>query len=675
MKVILIVRAMGLISCAFLSITVIAQSISLQLQSDYTLGSGAATPRFAVGDLNNDGRPDLVTATSVSGQPVSVLLNNGTGGLSSPAPITTTFIASAVAIGDFNNDGNADLAIGSTNNTVGVLNIRLGNGTGTFANESSTGLMQAVTDIAAADFNGDGNVDLAMTNVLGYATQPTNAVRMILGNGSGGFGAPTNFAVGSAPLDLEVADINGDGRPDVAVVAFAAADNVSFLLNNGSGGFTAMPALSLPSPTSAAKIASMDFNRDCGTDFAVTMGDSVWVMLNDNAGSFTGFSFFLTNQGPFVPASLAVGDFNLDRKVDIAIGRLNTSGGFSFNIVPGDGSGSIISGSIYSLSSTAITDQLAVLDINLDGRTDIAMSRRSNSLSLYNDMSALTKRTDNDYDADGRTDLSVFRPSTGDWYIQRSTQGALGLHWGIATDKPAAADYDGDFKSDIAVWREAGASYFYILRSASSTVQIEQFGITGDSPTISGDWDGDGKADVAVYRNGAAGAQSYFYYRGSLNNPSGNTTYLPWGTGGDQAVRGDFDGDGRQDAAVFRSSNLSWYVLKSSNLQPQYQVWGLASDRRVTADYDGDGKTDFAVFRPSNNVWFILNSSNGTTSYYTWGTTGDSLVPGDYNGDGKTEVAVYRPSDRRWWIPPCAVSGRVNTQFGATGDIAVQAVP
>ena len=659
-----------------------AQTVNLQLQSDYTTGTGAATPRFATGDVNRDGWPDLVTSTSVAGQPVNVFLNNGSGGFAAPIPITTSYIASAVAIGDFNNDGNPDLAIGSTNNTVGTLGIRLGNGTGNFPNEVATGLVQAVSDISAADFNLDGNVDLVMTNNLGYAVQPTNAARLILGNGSGGFGSPANFGVGASPVDLEVKDFNNDGRPDVAVVSFAVMDNVVALINNGAGGFVSTTPLSLPNPSSSAKVVSMDFDRDCKTDLAVSTADAVFVVLNTNATFATGFSFAITSQGSFVPASLATGDFNLDRFPDIAIGRLNTAGGFAFNIVPGDGSGNILSGGLFSLSSTAITDQLVTLDANLDGRTDIAMSRRSNSFSLYDGNSAFIKRTASDFDADGRADIGVFRPSAGDWFIQRSNRGLFATHWGLNGDIPTPSDFDGDFKADLAVWRpngfgDPGRSYFFILRSSNNTLQQEQFGSSGDTPSVTGDWDGDGKSDVAIFRDRASVSdpQSYFYYRPSAS-PATDFNALPWGTSGDKPVRGDFDGDGKLDLAVFRPSNAIYYLLQSSNGQVVLKNWGLASDERFAADYDGDGKTDLAVTRatsdsPPRRIWHIRNSSNDSWTTFQWGLMTDTLVPADYNGDGRAEPAVFRPSDDRWYIPPCSVSPAAATKFGTTGDVTV----
>ncbi|MGI8786756.1 MAG: FG-GAP-like repeat-containing protein [Pyrinomonadaceae bacterium] len=270
-----------------------------------------------------------------------------------------------------------------------------------------------------------------------------------------------------------------------------------------------------------------------------------------------------------------------------------------------------------------------------------------------------------DFDGDGKADASVFR--NGNWFINPSgNQGFYGVQFGLSSDKLAPADYDGDGKTDIAVWREGAFAYFYILQSSTNTVRTEQFGQTGDIVTV-GDWDGDGKSDVSVYRNSAVGSQSYFYYRGSLNNLNGTITFLPWGTSGDRPMRGDFDGDGKADAAVFRPSDGIWYIRQSSNSQARYEQWGLSTDKFVPADYDGDGKTDLAVFR--SGVWYIKQSTNNQPLSRTWGADGDSLVPGDYDGDGKVDVAVWRSGV--YYILQSTNAQSAAQSFGAAGDVPI----
>ena len=237
------------------------------------------------------------------------------------------------------------------------------------------------------------------------------------------------------------------------------------------------------------------------------------------------------------------------------------------------------------------------------------------------------RRTAFDFDGDGRSDISVFRPSDRIWYLLRSQAGFGAVQWGLSTDTIAPADYDGDLRTDIAIWRSSEGT-FYVLNSFDSTVRIENLGTAGDVP-LPNDWDADGKADVTVYRGGT---QGHFYYRPSLANPSGNVTILAWGISGDKPVLGDYDGDGRTDAAVFRPSDRVWYVRKSTDGSMVGGTFGLPDDKLVPADYDADGKTDVAVYR--NGIWYLLRSTEGFIAFH-YGLAGDMPVPADYDGDGR----------------------------------------
>jgi hypothetical protein len=280
-----------------------------------------------------------------------------------------------------------------------------------------------------------------------------------------------------------------------------------------------------------------------------------------------------------------------------------------------------------------------------------------------------------DFDGDGKSDASVFRATSGVWWINKSSGGNTGWQWGLATDTLVPADYDGDDKTDVAVWRSAGPqqSQFYILQSTTNTIRTEQFGEANDLP-VSRDFDGDGKADVAVYRGAsfatasdACGtSQSTWYYRPSAT-PATFYNYACFGLAGDKPVLGNFDGDTKADFAVFRSVNSTWYIAQSSNNAVRIQQFGLSTDKLVPNDYDGDGKTDIAVFRQSDSNWYLLNSATNTMQVITWGLSTDTPVPADFDGDGKTDIAVYRGGT---WYVQTSSNGAVTTQnYGTTTDI------
>ena len=265
-----------------------------------------------------------------------------------------------------------------------------------------------------------------------------------------------------------------------------------------------------------------------------------------------------------------------------------------------------------------------------------------------------------DFDGDGKTDVSVYRPSNGVWFLQQSTAGFGGLSFGINGDVPIPGDYDNDGKTDVAIYRPGAQGTFYIFKSSNSSVVINQWGTTGDVP-VSGDFDGDGLSDFTVFRPSSGG----WYTIKSSGGFAINTFGLP----GDLPVAGDYDGDGKADLAVFRGGT-TWYIVPSSNPgSPIISSWGVAGDLAVPADYDGDGKDDIAVFRPSNGVWYVIGSSTGI-SINNWGISGDIPVPGDYDGDGKDDLAVFRPSNGIWYMFR-STAGISIFNFGLSGDIPV----
>lgn len=264
-----------------------------------------------------------------------------------------------------------------------------------------------------------------------------------------------------------------------------------------------------------------------------------------------------------------------------------------------------------------------------------------------------------DFDGDGRTDVSVFRPSNGVWYITQSSNNAFrATQFGISTDKPTPGDYDGDGKTDVAVYRDG---LWYILQSGNNSVRVEQFGVANDDPT-SADYDGDGKTDLAVYRQGV------WYIKRTTNN---SMRVQQFGVADDKTVTGDYDGDGLSDIAVWRPSTGVWYIFQSTNNQLRAQSFGLNGDLPVVGDYDADGKTDVAVYRPSSGVWYVMQSANNAFKATQFGVNSDRPAPGDYDGDNRSDLVVYRPGTGVWYMMRSFDNSFSAMQFGLNGDVPV----
>ncbi len=263
-----------------------------------------------------------------------------------------------------------------------------------------------------------------------------------------------------------------------------------------------------------------------------------------------------------------------------------------------------------------------------------------------------------DFDGDGKTDIGIFRPSPGEWWLSRSsTNQTIAAQFGNSTDKIASGDFTGDGKTDIAIFRPS-TGFWFILRSEDGSFFSFPFGALGDIPAPA-DYDGDGKTDPAVFR--PSNATWYISQSGGAG-----TAIVQFGTLNDVPVVADYDGDGKSDIAIFRPSVGEWWIRRSTAGTIAFQ-FGNSADKPVQGDYTGDGKADVVIFRPSNGFWFVLRSEDNSFFSFPFGSSGDLPAPGDYDGDGKFDSAVFRPSNSTWYINR-TTAGTAIINFGATGD-------
>jgi hypothetical protein len=342
---------------------------SFQPKVDYI--TSGYTSAVRIGDLNRDGKPDLVTA-SWFGSRVSALLGNGNGTFKARVdyPASGPYDAE---ISDLNHDGKPDLVTVSNGGTVSVL---LGKGNGTFKTKVDYPTGSGPQAMQIGDLNHDGDSDLVTANSM------ANTVSILLGNGNGTFQAKVDYSTDSSPITMQIVDVNRDGKPDLITRNYGG-HTVSVLLGKGDGTFQTK----VDYPTGSGGPGTMqpgtmqigDLNRDGKPDLVTVNNiDTVSVLLGKGDGTFQAKVDYPTSNNP---QTMQISDMNRDGKPDLVIVN-NIDTASTVSVLLGKGNGTFQAKVDYPAGNYASKVQIG--DLNRDGKPDLISMNINNVSVLLN---------------------------------------------------------------------------------------------------------------------------------------------------------------------------------------------------------------------------------------------------------------------------------------------------
>jgi len=330
----------------------------LDYRADYAVGD--SPEGLAIGDLNGDGSPDVVTA-NFSGGNISVLLSNGDGTFQNAVNHSVASRLRSVAIGDLDGDGSPDLVIGNDGVSVHDVYVLIGNADGTFQSALTYYAGGQCIDVAIDDFDNDGHPDLAVAN------GSYDRVAILLNDGDGTFGSPAFYAAGNLVSSVVAGDLNGDGHTDLAAICVLDWV-VQAWLGNGDGTF--QDAVSSSTGGHSYNLAIDDLDGDGNLDIAVANwgNDTVSILLGNGDGTFQG----VVHYGAYYePRAIAIGDLDGDGVPDLAVANYTPA----VSTLLGNGDGTFQTPVTYT-GGYSYTYNVAMGDLDGDGNPDVAVANR-----------------------------------------------------------------------------------------------------------------------------------------------------------------------------------------------------------------------------------------------------------------------------------------------------------
>jgi hypothetical protein len=316
----------------------------------------------ATGDLNGDGKPDMVAGNN--NKTLSVLMNKGNGALADEIMYTLTlsgYGASLVALGDVNGDGKLDIV--AANNGSDNISVLKNNGDGTFAAAVNYSVGPYPSAIALGNIDGDTDLDVVVANNGG------SSISVLKNNGTGAFAAAVNYSVGAYPSSVALGDIDGDGDKDIVVSSYSD-DNISVLKNNGTGAFAA--AVNYIAGNAPQAIALGDIDGDVDLDIVIGLLDgTVSILKNNGSGSFAATVTYSVGIPGYLD-TLSMADINMDGHLDIIVAFEDESDAL-IEVFLNKGDGTFGLPLPYFMGTYHIPS-IAVADFDSSGKPDIAAS-------------------------------------------------------------------------------------------------------------------------------------------------------------------------------------------------------------------------------------------------------------------------------------------------------------